>query len=64
MNEELWIIGSNSCADKYPEAVADMAQIHARAAVLLGKTFPIWDFAEAVQCMSDGGDVKTQLIVS
>jgi hypothetical protein len=41
-----------------------MAQIHARAAVLLGKTFPIWDFAEAVQCMSEGGDVKSQLIVS
>ena len=58
---EIRIIGSNSCADKFPDAVDMMADIHDRAAVLLGDQFPVWDFAQAVDSMAAGHAVKTQL---
>ncbi len=58
---EIRIIGSNSCADKFPAAVDMMADIHGRAAVLLGDPFPVWDFARAIDSMVAGHAVKTQL---
>jgi 2-desacetyl-2-hydroxyethyl bacteriochlorophyllide A dehydrogenase len=61
---ELRIIGSNSCADKFSAAVDMMPDIQSRAAILLGQTFPVWDFAAAVDSVSCGHDVKTQLVVS
>lgn len=60
---EIRIIGSNSCADKFPDAVDMMADIHERAAVLLGDPFPVWDFAQAVDSMVAGHAVKTQLSI-
>lgn len=58
---ELRIIGSNSLADKFPAAVDVMADIRDRAAVLIGESFPVWDFAAAVEAMARGETVKTQL---
>lgn len=58
---EIRIIGSNSCANKFPDAVDMMADIHDRAAVLLGEPFPVWNFAQAVDSMVAGHAVKTQL---
>ena len=58
---EIRIIGSNSCADKFPAAVDMMADIHDRAAVLLGDPFQVWDFTAAVDSMVAGHAVKTQL---
>lgn len=58
---EIRIIGSNSCAGKFPAAVDLMADIRDRAAVLLGESFPVWDFAMAVDSMVAGHAVKTQL---
>ncbi len=60
---EIRIIGSNSCADKFPAAVDMMADIGDRAAVLLGEPFPVWDFAQAVDSMVAGHAVKTQLSI-
>ncbi len=61
---EIRIIGSNSCADKFEEAVDLMADIHDCAAVLLGVPFPVWDFAKAVDSMVAGHAVKTQLSIA
>ncbi|MEZ2132961.1 MULTISPECIES: alcohol dehydrogenase catalytic domain-containing protein [unclassified Sinorhizobium] len=58
---ELRFIGSNSCADRFPAAVDLMADIHEKASLLLGETFPVWNFEEAVQSMQAGKSVKTQL---
>ncbi len=58
---ELRIIGSNSLADKFPAAVDVMTDIRDRAAVLIGESFPVWDFAGAVAAMARGDTVKTQL---
>lgn len=60
---EIRIIGSNSCADKFPDAVDMMADIHDRAAVLIGDPFPVWSFAQAVDSMVAGHAVKTQLSI-
>ena len=61
---EIHIVGSNSCADKFSAAVDMMADIHDRAAVLLGDPFPVWNFAEAVDSMVAGHSIKTQLRIS
>lgn len=58
---EIRIVGSNSCADRFPAAVDVMADIGHRAAVLLGEPFPVWDFAAAIDAMAAGHAVKTQL---
>ena len=60
---EIRIIGSNSCADKFPAAVDMMADIHDRAAMLLGDAFPVWDFTKAIDSMVAGHAVKTQLSI-
>ena len=61
---EIRIIGSNSCADKFPEAVDVMSDIRKQAAVLLGDPFPVWDFNAAVDSMSAGRSIKTQLTLT
>jgi threonine dehydrogenase-like Zn-dependent dehydrogenase len=58
---ELRIIGSNSLANKFPRAVDVMMDIRDRAAALIGPSYPVFDFAEAVEAMSRGDTVKTQL---
>ena len=58
---EIRIVGSNSCADRFPAAVDMMSDIRDRAAVLLGDPFSVWDFAAAVDSMVAGNAVKTQL---
>jgi 2-desacetyl-2-hydroxyethyl bacteriochlorophyllide A dehydrogenase len=58
---EIRIIGSNSCADKYAEAVDMMDDIKHRAAVLVGKSFPMWDFSAAIDSMAACESIKTLL---
>lgn len=58
---EIKIIGSNSCADKYPEAVDVMSDIKDRATVLIGKSFSVWDFNQAIDSMVQGDSIKTIL---
>jgi 2-desacetyl-2-hydroxyethyl bacteriochlorophyllide A dehydrogenase len=58
---EIRIIGSNSCADKYAEAVDVMNDIKDRAAVLVGKSFSVWEFDKAVDSMATGQSIKTLL---
>lgn len=58
---ELRLIGSNSLADKFPAAVDVMNDIAGRAAVLIGDTFPVWQFAQAADAMAAGTSIKTQL---
>jgi len=58
---ELRIIGSNSCANKYAEAVEMMTDIRERAAVLLGESFSVWEFAKAIDSMATGQSIKTLL---
>lgn len=58
---ELRIVGSNSLADKFPAAVDVMTDLHDRAAMLIGETFPVWNFDDAVAAMARGQSVKTQL---
>lgn len=61
---ELRIIGSNSLADKFPQAVELMPQVSDTVAKLVTQTFPVWDFAAAVQSMGSAGSVKTQLEIT
>jgi 2-desacetyl-2-hydroxyethyl bacteriochlorophyllide A dehydrogenase len=58
---EIRIIGSNSCADKYAEAVDVMGDIKERAAVIVGKSFSVWEFSKAVDSMASGESIKTLL---
>jgi 2-desacetyl-2-hydroxyethyl bacteriochlorophyllide A dehydrogenase len=58
---ELRIIGSNSCADKFPAAVELMPDIRDEVSHLIGESFSFWNFGQAVQAMESGKAVKTQL---
>jgi 2-desacetyl-2-hydroxyethyl bacteriochlorophyllide A dehydrogenase len=58
---EIKLIGSNSCADKFLAAVDLMPDIKDKAALLLGKSFPVWDFDAAIDGMAAGHTIKTQL---
>lgn len=58
---EIRIIGSNSCADKFPEAVDVMNDIRDQAKHLIGKSYSVWDFDSAVNGMVAGHSIKTQL---
>lgn len=58
---EMTIVGSNSLADKYPEAVERMPDFREEASALVTDTYPAWSFAEAVENMARGGSVKTLL---
>lgn len=58
---EIRLIGSNSCADKFPAAVDLMPDIKNKAKLLLGESFPVWDFGAAVDGMTAGHTIKTQL---
>lgn len=58
---ELRIVGSNSLANRFPAAVELMGDLAEQAAALIGETYPVWDFATAVQKMGEGLSIKTQL---
>ncbi len=58
---EIRIIGSNSCADKFFEAVDVMYEIKEKAALLIGQSYEVWDFKKAIEEMSSGQTIKTQL---
>lgn len=54
-------IGSNSCAKQFEPAVDFIEDIKSAAEMLIGKTYSVWDFEQAVKSMSSGEAVKTQL---
>ena len=58
---EVRLIGSNSCADKFPAAVELMPDIRQDVSHLIGGSFSFWSFDEAVRSMEAGAAVKTQL---
>ncbi len=58
---ELRVIGSNSCADKFPEAVDVMSDIAEQARPLIDDSHPVWNFDAAVSDMAKGQTIKTQL---
>lgn len=58
---EMTIVGSNSLADKFPQAVERMPDFRDDARALVTDTFPAWSFAEAVEHMAQGTSVKTLL---
>ena len=58
---EMTIVGSNSLADKFPEAVERMPDFKDQARALVTDTYPAWSFAEAVEHMAKGTSVKTLL---
>lgn len=58
---EMTIVGSNSLADKFPEAVELMPHIKDQARTLVTDTYSAWDFAEAIDNMAKGKSVKTLL---
>lgn len=58
---EMRFVGSNSCADQFEPAVELMTDIRDRATVLLGESFPVWEFEKAVKSMEAGRSIKTQL---
>jgi len=60
--ENEWrLIGSNSCADQFPAAVALMPEIADKVKLLVGETFPVWEFERAIAHMRSGKSVKTML---
>jgi Tfp pilus assembly protein PilW len=61
LRREIRIIGSNSCADKYSDAVDVIMDIKDRAFVLVGKSFSVWDFNAAIDSMAAGESIKTLL---
>ncbi|MBM7048345.1 MULTISPECIES: alcohol dehydrogenase catalytic domain-containing protein [Rhizobium] len=62
--QEFRFIGSNSCADKFGAAVELMPDIRKKAKLLIGVSFPVWRFDDAVQSMQAGKSIKTQLVFS
>lgn len=58
---ELTIVGSNSCADKFPEAVEVMSDIAEQVRPLIDDSHLVWDFEAAVGDMAKGLTIKTQL---
>lgn len=58
---EIRIIGSNSCANQFMKAVDVMSDIREQAALLIGQSYDVWDFEKAVEDMSLGKSIKTQL---
>lgn len=59
--QELRIVGSNSLANQFPPAVDLMVDVATKASQLIGETWSVWDFDDAVQSMAAGHAVKTQL---
>ena len=44
-----------------PALVSRIAEIRDRVAILIGECFSVWEFAAAVESMTAGHAVKTQL---
>lgn len=60
--DEIRIIGSNSCADRFPAAAELMPDLAARIEPLVRQDHSVWDFEAAVRAMAAGTSIKTQLI--
>jgi len=58
---EQTFVGSNSCAAMFPTAVDLIEDIKAQAELMIGKPFSVWDFEAAIDSMSKGNSIKTQL---
>lgn len=58
---EMRFVGSNSCATQFEPAVDLMTDLREKAEVLIGETFPVWEFESAVRSMEAGRSIKTQL---
>ena len=59
---EIKYVGSNSCADKFGQAVDVISDIRDKAALIIGKSYEVWDFEKASEHMSAGQSIKTQLV--
>ena len=59
---EIKYVGSNSCADKFGQAVDVISDIRDKAALIIGKSYEVWDFEKASEHMSAGESIKTQLV--
>ncbi|NEK55910.1 zinc-binding dehydrogenase, partial [Rhizobium leguminosarum] len=58
---EQTFVGSNSCAAMFPTAVDLIEDIKAQTELMIGEPFSVWDFEAAVDSMSQGKSIKTQL---
>ncbi len=58
---EQTLVGSHSCAEMFPTAVDLIQDIKAQAELMIGEPFSVWDFEAAVESMSKGHSIKTQL---
>lgn len=58
---EMTFVGSNSCAGQFAPASEFIQDIAARAEILIGETFDVWEFERAVDSMAQGRSVKTML---
>ncbi len=58
---EQTFVGSHSCAEMFPAAVDLIQDIKPQAELMIGEPFSVWDFEAAVDSMSKGHSIKTQL---
>jgi threonine dehydrogenase-like Zn-dependent dehydrogenase len=60
-DREISVIGSNSLADKFPQALEIMPEIASVATRLVTHRFSVWDFPDALVAARGARSVKTQL---
>ena len=58
---EQTFVGSHSCAEMFPAAVDLIQDIKPQAELMIGEPFSVWDFEAAVDSMTKGNSIKTQL---
>jgi len=58
---EQTIVGSQACAEMFPTAVDLIQDIKEQAELMIGEPFSVWDFEAAIDSMSKGYSIKTQL---
>jgi 2-desacetyl-2-hydroxyethyl bacteriochlorophyllide A dehydrogenase len=58
---EQTFVGSHSCAEMFPTAVDLIQDIKPQAELMIGEPFSVWDFEAAVDSMTKGHSIKTQL---
>ncbi len=58
---EQTFVGSHSCAEMFPAAVDLIQDIKPQAELMIGEPFSVWDFEAAVDSMTKGHSIKTQL---
>ncbi|MFD4422199.1 hypothetical protein ACFWN7_11955 [Agromyces sp. NPDC058484] len=60
--KELSIIGSNSLAEKYPEAAERMVDLQDELGGLVTSTFPLDEYATAMAAAKRPDQVKVQIV--